>query len=408
MNNLEELSQEELNKLVLDYINAEDITGFDIDLLENNYNFMTRVIMKSNDKNFYDLCSDNLKRNLPFVKFLVFKFQDDKEYVDKILEEYFKQCTKEEKLDYKIITFFVNNMSDKEKLHTITDYFINNSNDEVLKLELMLVMSNDHDNFLEYTFRASTQILATIAEIQLELNEIKEKNLKDLIGLGFIIVKEKYQNNEIILNEFAMRFLYDIFYANNFNIEKFLHRSFSSKEAVEKYGLNTFIGDYIKQNDDSLAEYVLARPELIQDILKDFNYAYSHWNEFSQKNDLDRISIIYEEAEKYLEKNSYDISFSYFEAVYYVAKQKGLEGIFDEYNMKYYCNPRDSYEPVDLSIMTIYHDNFNFKELKYLKFLDDLFNKLFNERVVDEVSDDYIIQKNPGEIIDFSSSSFRK
>ncbi len=177
MNNLEELSQEELNKLVLDYINAEDITGFDIDLLENNYNFMTRVIMKSNDKNFYDLCSDNLKRNLPFVKFLVFKFQDDKEYVDKILEEYFKQCTKEEKLDYKIITFFVNNMSDKEKLHTITDYFINNSNDEVLKLELMLVMSNDHDNFLEYTFRASTQILATIAEIQLELNEIKEKNL---------------------------------------------------------------------------------------------------------------------------------------------------------------------------------------------------------------------------------------
>lgn len=74
MKMLADLSQEELNILIEAYIEGEDIKVFELDYLENDYSFMTRVIMKTNDKNFYDLSSDNLKGSFNFVKFLVEKF----------------------------------------------------------------------------------------------------------------------------------------------------------------------------------------------------------------------------------------------------------------------------------------------------------------------------------------------
>ena len=39
------------NKLIEDYIQGNDIEGYNIDDLENDYDFMISVIVKSNDKN---------------------------------------------------------------------------------------------------------------------------------------------------------------------------------------------------------------------------------------------------------------------------------------------------------------------------------------------------------------------
>ena len=58
-------------KLVYNYIMGNDIYPYDIEKLEDDYNFMTSVIVYSKDKNFYNLCSTNLKNNYKFLKFLI-------------------------------------------------------------------------------------------------------------------------------------------------------------------------------------------------------------------------------------------------------------------------------------------------------------------------------------------------
>ena len=67
------------NKLVIDYINGEDIEN--IEALENDFDFMKAVIDKSNDKNFYNLCSNDLKINHDFVLYLIYKFSDNKSFI---------------------------------------------------------------------------------------------------------------------------------------------------------------------------------------------------------------------------------------------------------------------------------------------------------------------------------------
>ena len=55
---------------VEDYIEGNDIEDFDIDELENDRSFMLDVIKKTKDKNFYNLCSDDLKHDYEFVSVL--------------------------------------------------------------------------------------------------------------------------------------------------------------------------------------------------------------------------------------------------------------------------------------------------------------------------------------------------
>ena len=57
-------------ELITKYINGEDIEKYSLEELENDRIFMIKVIEYSNDLNMYNLCSDNLKKDYNFVKFL--------------------------------------------------------------------------------------------------------------------------------------------------------------------------------------------------------------------------------------------------------------------------------------------------------------------------------------------------
>ena len=77
------------NKIVNDYINGNDIDDFNIDDLENDSMFMKKVIVASNDKNFYRLCSDRVKKDYNFIKFVIYKFKEDIEFISKVADELF-------------------------------------------------------------------------------------------------------------------------------------------------------------------------------------------------------------------------------------------------------------------------------------------------------------------------------
>ena len=74
--------------IVEDYIEGNDIEDFDIDELENDRSFMLDVIKKTKDKNFYNLCSDDLKHDYEFISVLLDMFKDDTKFIVSVADEF--------------------------------------------------------------------------------------------------------------------------------------------------------------------------------------------------------------------------------------------------------------------------------------------------------------------------------
>ena len=75
--------------LIEKYINGDDLGEYSIEQLENDKDFMTSVINYTNDVKMYSLCSDELKKDYEFVKYLVLKFKNNPDYITKIADYYF-------------------------------------------------------------------------------------------------------------------------------------------------------------------------------------------------------------------------------------------------------------------------------------------------------------------------------
>ena len=82
-------------ELINRYINSEDITIYDIDELENDKDFMMQVISVSGDNNFYNLCSDNVKCDYEFVKYLIIKFKHKIDFVCEVADYFLSHVGKE-------------------------------------------------------------------------------------------------------------------------------------------------------------------------------------------------------------------------------------------------------------------------------------------------------------------------
>ena len=54
-------------ELINNYINKESIDKYSIKELENNKEFMKLVIEKTNNKNYYNLVSDNIKKDYDYL-----------------------------------------------------------------------------------------------------------------------------------------------------------------------------------------------------------------------------------------------------------------------------------------------------------------------------------------------------
>ena len=107
------------SKLIHDYINGNDIIDYDIEELENDYRFMMKVIDYTKNKNMYNLCSDEVKKNYTFVKFMIEKFKDDVNFIAKVADYYLDQ-TNDEDITYNelniIMDSIVNTDIDSELL----------------------------------------------------------------------------------------------------------------------------------------------------------------------------------------------------------------------------------------------------------------------------------------------------
>lgn len=335
-------------KLVFDYVNGNDIYGYNIDDLENNPDFMMDVIRFTKDKKMYDLCSDNVKNNYVFVKFMIETFKDDAAFVSSLALNYLSNLS-EEDISYK----------------------------EIIVMAGDLV--GDIDDLL--TIRLKREIFTTLemCSIQDALSDKNNCDLNNELGMGFIFIIDSYGSSNIIKNCFAKEFIEKIFFTGEMTLEELIHKHFKTFYSFEKSGVNKFLINYIEMHDRYLAAHISKHIYLLDDLKHSIAKIGKNWNNYIENINRRRINILNQEAYSYVDDNNILMRYSVYELILYVIKKYNLEDIFNKYD-----GAQNIIDETEIDISYIDENKMDLMELKCLKYINDLVSELFKEDIIDK------------------------
>lgn len=307
-------------KLLDDYSYGKDNNGkaFEwetLDKLEDDSDFMMGSICKTNDYKTYLHCSEALKLNFKFVKWYVNKFKDNIVAIDNIAKN-----------------------------------FLNNSNNPSENFELAIMMKDLADEYdrvcVLYGMYAENIAIMDEVYIAAVIKETSNELLKEYFGLGFSILENKYNYNEVILDFYAKRMLNDIYYYNKKNIEIDIHETFKSPEEFNKYGTHNYLIGLLSKFDKELSLYVQKNPDILNNIILCIKDVLPRWNHFERKVEKIRLKQIIKVYNEYSSNNC--DSENYYDILQYIIKQYNIsEEIFDLIDDIYEDNLRMSVRYVE-------------------------------------------------------------
>lgn len=340
-------------KIVLDYINGNDINEVSIDELENNVDFMMETIKITKDKKMCNFCSDSVLKNYEFVKYIVETFKDDIPFITRI----------------------ANNFLDSK----------NNSESDIESIELNIIMENiignrnNNENIEQY--RLANQVFYSSMLINLELAKIKENLDEDNdLGLGFIIVENMYPSSKEIKNYFANRFLNDLFYNNDLPFEDLIHKIAKDKNNIEDNKLNNFINNFLTMYDINLAWYVLVNNKEIKSldkIKRDIKKVYNGWDRKVFQQNTYNIGLFEDLIKRFYDDNKPNTpSYLFIELEKYILEMYNLKDIYLNSEFK------DDYNEF-LTDVEVSMDDFNtlgLTDMRFVKYASDLARKIFIDK----------------------------
>lgn len=246
----------ERGKLVHDYVNDNYVPN--ISDLRNDYMFMIDVINYTKDRSIYFSCSEEVKCNYDFVKFLINKFKDKKQFICYVVDKYINNVDEEDMTRFELLIMFC---------------------------DILNSLGIDYDT-LTYNIKKLDLYKKTMGEIFELINDGKIDNFES--GLGFSYVVSKYGNSDIICDYFAHNFITEIFYnTKNLRLEDLLHKMFSTKEDLLKYGIYDFILDYVGCYDKVLAIYLSDNKKNIKKIESSIINIINNWDNYVVDDRLD-------------------------------------------------------------------------------------------------------------------------
>ena len=325
-------------KTIESYIKGEDIKEYTIEELENDSKFMLMVAFTTNDKNIYNLCSENVKLDYEFVKMMIKRFKNDLSFV----------CQ-------------------------IANYYLENSNDEENNLELLIIMrglTKDKDEKIEQFLKYSLKLECSYSFYRFMISEVKKENkcedktsFNNIVGMGFFALSEDFGNSELVLNFFAKRFIGEIL--DTINLEKRLHQHFNNFEELEKKGINNYIIDLLNEFDTCLCNYVLSHSYLLEILRKKFFAIKKKWIYFDLRNRELKIDWIIYYIQDYVKKHEEDFRFPDCFIIGYIAANLNIP------ELKEYASD------MDMEYMKI----LNIKELNHLNIMLKTIRKIINNNV---------------------------
>lgn len=360
-------------KLVYDYINGEDIEN--IDDLENNYRFMMEVTKITHDKNMYHMCSNEVKNNYEFIKFMVLEFSSDLDFIIEIANEYMS---------------------------------MSNNDLDVTRLELTFIMANllkDYKNLDEdkmdvsIHYNMSKSMFLSSEKVKRQLEIIKEEDLfwKEEFGLGFRINQyEYYCTSDIVMNEIASTYIEDIFYNEaDIKLEDLIHNRFKTVDDFNNFGVRKFLLNYIRCYDTNLADYIECHINLLRDLEKDINRIIRNFNNYNDNLEVRRNLIFKHDAYEILGKYNCCTPINEF---FVIIDKMNIKGI-----PKFFIN--DGYSAT-LNLVDIN----NIEEYKIIKELIELAKEVYLKPIT-ELDDGNVSNKiiqNKADILDFDLSKSKK
>lgn len=293
------------NKLVYDYINGEYIDEEILNNLENNRCFMREVIKLTNDKRMYDFCSEELKKDYTFGKFLIFKFNDDISFIDKVATNILNS-----------------NINDKDRN------------------ELCIIMSNftkcrDNNCYLKYSLMLTA--IYNTTRVEIEIFKTKENNdrLRSKLGMGFLFMYDDFSDSDITLEYYASNLINDIFMENNIDLISLIHSKFNTFDMLESYGIRKFlIDDVIRLYDSFLADYIQLHTHLLNDlydVVRRMKDTYDDYSCIIEKRFFDNLI---DEVYDYVSNNCESYSNIGFDYIFYVGMELGINDKLKKY-LKY-------------------------------------------------------------------------
>lgn len=357
------------NKLVIDYVNGNDIEE-DFDVLESDRNFMQMVIDYTNDKKMYSFCSDSLKRNYGFVKYVILKFKNDMRFIIEVADEYLNNAD--------------NNEIEETELN-------------ILMSEILPEYSDDgivYDAKIKYGLKKTAFYVTESSFVEGILMEEKD----NLLERGFVYFVDKYGATsditlKYIASEYINKIISDVKEENdNINLEQLFHKDRRNYKVVSECGVVNFIITCFRKYDSYLATYLTTHLDLISSLVNEVNRIYNNWDKYNDNLNKERVETFQYEIEKYLSIPMKDMNFSCIQLEAYVIKLLHLEETFNNYynsmsleNSQFNPIKMLDYFEIDLSKISL-------MEYKCLKYAIALAKEIFDT--------DYLLKSDYSDVIE--------
>lgn len=289
------------NKMILiqNYINGESTEPYDLDYLENNKDFMLKVLKTTKDKNMYYFCSDELKEDYGFIKEVINIFKDDLAFVTKIGEERIKKTS-----------------SDEERM------------------DLLVTLKNlttSHQDYMEKNIDYGIILHAEYISKRTDIEACKIKLHADKIGLGFSIIIEDYES-ESVKGFIAESMIREIFYElNKDDLETIMHNKLT-KEQLQDLNKNTYLINILRSYDKDLAFYVSNNLKLLEEQKNSINVIQKNWDNYINKEIEEKGEKVYERVNDYIDENIKEFPYPVINVIYSIASELDKLDIIKSYD----------------------------------------------------------------------------
>ena len=343
--------------LVKKYVNGEDLGEFTSEQLENDKDFMMRVISYTNDIKMYPFCSETVKQNYEFVKYLVLKFKDNSDFII-----------------------------------AVADNYLDNTDTDWESKELSIIMERVLPRKLSEKYQVLNETLYFTKRLEVEIAKEKDSKLESMVGMGFWFLFDQYNGSDVILDYYANNIIGEIIRDNNINFEKMLHSQFKSAREIAEMDINNYIVNFIGYYDSMLSSYVSTHLNIIKPIANRIKIIQDDWDKYVSADEAKRYNNMLTMVHEYM--NMSDSNIKEQEVLYYVANELGIkekvkqydgskeieENFKEEYGYDFSC---DTDEKV-MEDMVRFEIERNIKErLIYLTVKKIIINQLFSDRASD-------------------------
>lgn len=343
--------------LVKKYVNGEDLGEFTSEQLENDKDFMMGAISYTNDVKLYSFCSDAVKQDYEFVKYLVLKFKDNSAFII-----------------------------------SVADNYLDNTDTDWESKELSIIMEHVLPRELSEKYQVLNETSYFTKRLEVEIAEAKDSKLESMVGMGFWLMFDQYNGSDVILDYYANNMIGEIIRDNNINFEKMLHTQFKSAGKIAEMGINNYIVNFIGYYDSMLSSYVSTHLDIIKSIANRIKLIQDNWDKYSSVDETKRYNNMLDMVHEYIGMS--DSNMEENEVLYYVANELGIKEKVKQYDgskeieeklkKEYGFDFADDTDEEVMEDMVRFEIERNIKErLVYLTIKKIIINQLFSDKPSD-------------------------